>query len=78
MRTQDLYGFAFAVGNADPPFGLYTMYPRQEIPLQSTSLNDVGLRTTTLLSIEADAVNFDPLIVFKDLLDKEVSCGTFV
>lgn len=74
MSAQDLYGFAFAVGNADPPFGLFTMYPQQEISLQNTSLKDVGLGTSTCLIIEADAVNFDPLIVFNDLVDREVSC----
>ena len=59
--------------DVDPPFGLYTSYPRREIPLKVGTLQDLSIQTGTLLSIEKDAIEFDPLMTFKELVPVQVN-----
>ena len=61
-----MYGYAYAHGNVDAPFGLSTTYPRREIPLLGGTLKDVGLNSDTVLRLERDSVEFDPFTVFKE------------
>ena len=56
----------------NPPFGLYTTYPRKQVPLQLNTIQDVGLQSGSLLNIELDSVEFDPLVVFKEALPTQV------
>lgn len=58
----------------DPPFGLYTTYPRRQIPLQPGTIEDLGLHPDSLLNIESDTVEFDPLVVFREALPAMVWC----
>ena len=56
----------------DPPFGLYSIYPSRQIALQPNTVQEVGLQSGSLFNIEPDSVEFDPLIVFEELLPTEV------
>ena len=60
------------MADGQPPFGLYTTFPREQIPLQKATLEDVGLQSGTLLTMECDAINFDPILVFDELLKDKV------
>ena len=65
VALQELYGYTFAVGNVDPPFGLYASYPRKEIPAQDCSVQEFDLSSGSLISVECGFGDFDPLIFDK-------------
>ena len=63
--VSHVYGYAYAHGKLDAPFGLSTTYPQREIPLLGGTLKDVGLNSGTVLRVEPDSVEFDPLHCFQ-------------
>ena len=59
---QDLREIAFAFAyNEDKPFSLYTLRPRQKLPLNE-ALSDVSLEPHTVLVLEEDDEAVDPLV----------------
>ena len=61
VALQDLYEIAFAYYSEDKPFSLYTLRPRQKLPLNET-LGNVNLEPRTVLVLEEDDKAADPLV----------------
>lgn len=56
----------------DPPFGLYTTYPRRQVPLRPNTIEELGVESGSLVTIEPGSVEFDPVVVFKEVLPAQV------
>ena len=59
----------------EPPFGLFTSYPRNEIPLSnSETVAQFGLSSGLVIGVEIEngQVEFDPLTIFSGYLEQSV------
>ena len=51
----------FAFGDVEPPFSLFTTFPRAVIPIEDVSIEEFGITSGSLLTVECDVGGFDPV-----------------
>ena len=71
--VQDLYGYVFACIGVDVPFCLYLAFPRKKIPPSAQTMDEFGLMSGEVLTIETDSQSsdFNPLILFASYLPQD-------